>query len=141
METENKHGGRGRGQGRKATDGATGLGLTSFRITQAQRDKVKANGGSVWIRSLIDGADVPYVLTETPPITAGFGTTRTPELTQPQSLQERLDSIGKGHLKGMEALAALQELESRPAMTTPGGFHVPAKSPVTSRVFGPNDPF
>lgn len=83
------------------------------------------------------GANVPYVVPSVQEPETGAPAPQT----EPQSLQERLDKIGKGHLKGMEALAALQEFESRPAVTTPGGFHVPAKEPVTPRVFGPNDPF
>jgi hypothetical protein len=49
-------GGPGRGQGRKAEDGATAVERVTVQLTPAQHDKVRANGGSVWVRSLIDAA-------------------------------------------------------------------------------------
>lgn len=49
-------GGAGRGQGRKAEDGATGLVQIAVRVTVPQREKLVRLGGSVWIRKAIDDA-------------------------------------------------------------------------------------
>ena len=49
-------GGRRSGQGRKAEDGAKGVVRVTIQLTPAQRDKVRANGGSAWVRGLIDAS-------------------------------------------------------------------------------------
>ena len=49
-------GGGGRGQGMKAADGATDVERVTVLLTPAQRDKVRQNGGSAWVRSLIDAS-------------------------------------------------------------------------------------
>jgi len=51
-----ERGGRRSGQGRKAEDGVTGVVRVTIQLTPAQREKVRANGGSAWVRKLIDGA-------------------------------------------------------------------------------------
>jgi len=55
-------GGAGRGQGRKAKDGAHDLVQVGIRVTQAQKDKLRNLGGSVWVRRKIDEADMDEVL-------------------------------------------------------------------------------
>lgn len=49
-------GGKRKGSGRKAKDGATGLVGVYFRITREQRKKIAIMGGSVWLRKVIDEA-------------------------------------------------------------------------------------
>jgi hypothetical protein len=49
-------GGAGRGQGRKAADGATGTVPVLVRVTPAQKAKLATLGGSVWMRKAIDEA-------------------------------------------------------------------------------------
>jgi hypothetical protein len=51
-----ERGGRRSGQGRKAEDGAAGVVRVTIQLTPAQRDKVRANGGSAWVRGLIDAS-------------------------------------------------------------------------------------
>jgi hypothetical protein len=52
----NKRGGPDRGQGRKAADGATAVERVTVQLTHEQREKARKNGGSVWVRKLIDAA-------------------------------------------------------------------------------------
>lgn len=49
-------GGAGRGQGRKAEDGACGVERVTIQVTIEQLEKVRRNGGSKWLRRLIDDA-------------------------------------------------------------------------------------
>lgn len=49
-----KRGGPGRGQGRKARDGATGLVQAGIRVRADQKPKLLRIGGSVWVRRKID---------------------------------------------------------------------------------------
>jgi uncharacterized low-complexity protein len=55
-EAREGRGGPGRGQGRKAEDGATDVERVTVQLTPAQREKVRQNGGSAWVRGLIDAA-------------------------------------------------------------------------------------
>lgn len=54
MSDQKRRGGPGRNQGRKAKDGAVGLIRTNVLLTEAQRERLKGLGGSVWIRVQID---------------------------------------------------------------------------------------
>lgn len=58
----NPHGGTGRGQGRRAKDGAKHLVPTSVSLTRDQLHFVQAQGGSKWIRGLIDKEQVRRTL-------------------------------------------------------------------------------
>lgn len=50
----NTRGGARPGAGRKAADGAKKMVVVSASVTEEQRDKFKALGGSVWLRSKIN---------------------------------------------------------------------------------------
>jgi hypothetical protein len=50
-------GGKRAGAGRKSKDGATDLVQIGLRIRASQKPKLSRLGGSVWLRSKIDGAD------------------------------------------------------------------------------------
>ena len=52
-----KRGGPGRGQGRKPLKAGETTVIVSIRMTAAQRKKLSALGGAVWIRDRIDSAD------------------------------------------------------------------------------------
>lgn len=48
--TASKRGGARKGAGRKAADGVTGVVPFNISLTPAERDKLKALGGSAWVR-------------------------------------------------------------------------------------------
>lgn len=54
-----KHGGPGRGQGRKPVKQGEETVTVSLRMTAAQREKLARLGGAAWVRRQIDGADNP----------------------------------------------------------------------------------
>lgn len=56
---DQKKGGAGRGQGRKAADGAKHLRKVSINLTTAQAAKLKTLGGSLWVREQIEKASEP----------------------------------------------------------------------------------
>lgn len=51
-----KRGGARPGAGRKSSDGVTGVIRVNITLTPAERDKLKALGGSVWIRAQLRSA-------------------------------------------------------------------------------------
>ena len=54
--TEQKHGGPGRGQGRKPVKRGEETVTLSLRVTVAQREKLARLGGAKWVRQKIDRA-------------------------------------------------------------------------------------
>jgi hypothetical protein len=54
--TNNKHGGAGRGQGRKPVKQGEETITLSIRVTVAQREKLSMLGGAEWVRGKIDRA-------------------------------------------------------------------------------------
>ena len=59
MSTENPRPPNDRGQGRKPLQEGEETVTVSLRMTPAQRDKLKALGGAVWVREKIDKARPP----------------------------------------------------------------------------------
>jgi len=60
MTTEKtKHGGAGRGQGRKPLDPANPTVPVSIKMTIPQREKLQRLGGPQWVRDRIDKAKEP----------------------------------------------------------------------------------
>jgi hypothetical protein len=49
--TQSKRGGARPGAGRKASDGVSGVVHVNLSLTPAERDKLKALGGSAWVRA------------------------------------------------------------------------------------------
>jgi hypothetical protein len=58
IKTTGGRGGAGRGQGRKPLH-EVAMKPVSIKMTDQQREKLLALGGSPWVRSRIDGAKVP----------------------------------------------------------------------------------
>jgi len=56
MEEQKKHGGPGRGQGRKPVKPGEDTVTVSLRMTPAQRAKLARLGGAQWVRRRIDDA-------------------------------------------------------------------------------------
>ena len=61
MTTKPKHGGPGRGQGRKPIKEGQDTVTVSLRMTEAQRAKLALLGGAEWVRQRIDKAKPPNV--------------------------------------------------------------------------------
>ena len=59
--TTTKHGGPGRGQGRKPVKQGEETVTVSLRVTVAQREKLARLGGAEWVRGKIDRAKEPNV--------------------------------------------------------------------------------
>ena len=57
--TTTKHGGPGRGQGRKPVKQGEETVTLSLRVTVAQREKLARLGGAEWVRQKIDRAKEP----------------------------------------------------------------------------------
>ena len=57
--TTTKHGGPGRGQGRKPVKQGEETVTLSLRVTVAQREKLARLGGAEWVRGKIDRAKEP----------------------------------------------------------------------------------
>lgn len=54
-----KHGGAGRGQGRKPLAPGEDTVPVTIRMTNDQKEKLKRLGGAPWVRARIDGAEEP----------------------------------------------------------------------------------
>lgn len=52
--TKKPRGGRREGAGRKAADGVTHTVAVMVSLTESHREKLKALGGSLWLRAAID---------------------------------------------------------------------------------------
>lgn len=65
--TSNKHGGPGRGQGRKPVKAGKETVTVSLRVTVAQREKLARLGGAEWVRGKIDRAKEPNARSEARP--------------------------------------------------------------------------
>ncbi|CAB3784402.1 hypothetical protein [Pararobbsia alpina] len=50
------HGGAREGAGRKTSDGAKGVVPVNITLTPEEREKLKALGGSAWVRAQLRGA-------------------------------------------------------------------------------------
>ena len=59
IKRKKRSGGARKGAGRKAVDGAKGIVVVSISITPDHKEKLKALGGSAWIRAKIDGDFLP----------------------------------------------------------------------------------
>lgn len=56
-----KHGGAGRGQGRKPLQEGVATVTVSMKMTEPQRDKLNRLGGAPWVRDRIDRAAEPLL--------------------------------------------------------------------------------
>ena len=57
--SDKKHGGPGRGQGRKPIQAGAETVTLSLRVTPSQRAKLARLGGAAWVRRQIDAAPDP----------------------------------------------------------------------------------